>query len=131
MYKKPINKIIDWIEDKGYTLRFSNQDGVDYENKVITLLKNQKNLIFSALHECGHVIYIGKKDSKDFKILDKGYYSAKFTKTNVYKYKKLQDEMNAWEEGYKLAKQLRIRINKEEYDLYAAKNFNSYVKYLK
>ena len=124
MSKRQLDKIHNWIETNGFTLKFSKKDTVDYDEKLITLNKNQKHLIYSALHECGHVINNRKSSIKDCKILEKG------SKTNLFKYKKLQDEINAWEEGYKLAKELKIRINKEKYDSYASMNFNTYVKYL-
>jgi hypothetical protein len=129
MAKRPFDKLLDWIEDNGYTVKFSRSDSVDYDEKVITLIRNNKNLIFSILHECGHIIYNNNKNKVDCRILDKGQFNRKFSRTNLYKYKKLQDEMLAWEEGYKLAKQLRVRINKHDYDAYAAKNFQTYVKY--
>ena len=127
---KKLNKIFKWIDSVGYTTKFSRGDEVDFDEKVISIRRNQKNIIFSVLHECGHIIGDKKFPIKDCKILEKGYYNASFAKTNLYKYKKLQDEMTAWEEGYKLGKSLGIKIKKDEYDIFAAKNFNTYVKYL-
>lgn len=128
--KKAFNKIVKWVKHNGYAIEPSKRDSVDYGQKVLTLNINQKYPIYSILHECGHIINNKKSNIKDSKILEKGYSNARFTKTNIYKYKKLQDESFAWEEGYKLAKRLGIKISKEKYDLYAARYFNTYVKYL-
>lgn len=128
---KPFDKIKSWVEKKGYTLRFGNYDCVDYNEKEVVIYKNKhnpKHLIYSALHECGHVV-IGNRDNYhlDYKSIVKAdSVDGRHYRSNLYKYKKLKEEIDAWEEGYILAKELGIRINKDDYDKYAARNFVTY-----
>lgn len=129
---RDFRKIEKWILKNGYTIRFGIRDLVDYEKKEILLRKNQKNLIYSALHECGHVILCNDKSySKKYKSLLKAeMYDARHYKSNIYKYKKIKEEIEAWEKGLKLAKKLGIKINIDDYEIYASKYIMSYAKYL-
>ena len=122
---KPFNKIKQWIESRGYTLRFGSHDYVDYDKKEVVIfnnLHNTKHLIYSVLHECGHVsIGNHKLYEKNYKsIVRADSIDARHYRSNLYKYKKIKEEIDAWEEGYKIAKKLHIRINKDEYDKYAS-----------
>lgn len=128
---KTFEKIKTWVEGRGYTLRFGSHDYVDYELKEVVIYKNKyntKHLIYSALHECGHIV-IGNRDNYhiDYKSIVKAdSVDGRHYRSNLYKYKKLKEEIDAWEEGYVLSKKLGIIINKDEYDKYAAKNFVTY-----
>ena len=86
-------------------------------------------MIYSLLHECGHIIVSDKKSyNKNYKILNKGYLDGRHTKGLLYKYKQLREEIQAWEKGFKLSKKLGINIKKEDYDKYASICFNTYTK---
>ncbi len=129
---KKFEKIRNWIEDKGYSVRFGSYDCVDYATKEVVIYNNRystKHLIYSALHECGHVV-LGNRDNycRDFKsIIKADSVDGRHYRSNLYKYKKLKEEIDAWEEGYTLSKQLDIKIDKDDYDHYAARNFITYV----
>lgn len=129
---KRIKRIIDWLSEQGYSFRFSISDQVDWETSTVTVYPNpnQEYLLYALLHECGHIA-IGNYDSykKEFKSISIADNDSRHVKSNIYKYKKLKEEMDAWEEGKLLAKELNIRLNKEKYDKYAAKWFMTYVRY--
>lgn len=117
---KSFKKIRKWVYKKGYTLRFSVSDKVDYEKKEITLRRNQSNIIFAALHECGHIV-VDSKDNYhiDYKsIIKADTVDARHYRSNLYRYKKIKEEIEAWEEGFKLSKKLGIKVDKDEYDKY-------------
>lgn len=129
---KKLKKIKNWIENNGYKLKMGNVDQVDYNKFEITINPRQTktNLIFSALHECGHIILSNKISyNKDFKIINYANKDGRVIRGDVYKYKRLREEIEAWEFGYKLANTLDIKIDKDEYDSYAAKCFKSYIKF--
>jgi hypothetical protein len=129
--KKTFGKIESWVEKMGYTLRFGTSDYVDYNKKEVVLYNNQfssKSFIYSALHECGHIIVgNGNNYNRDYKAIVKAdNIDGRHYRSNIYKYKKLKEEIDAWEAGYLLSKKLEIPINKDDYDKYAAKNFVTY-----
>lgn len=131
---KGIKKIKSWINERGYTLCDGRTDYVDYNKREMVLYngdkRSKKHKIYTALHECGHIVIAHRAsyevDYKSIVIADD--IDARHERSNVYKYKKLREEMMAWEEGAKLASKLGIKINKEDYDQYASKYWMSYVK---
>ena len=123
-------KIQTWANSVGFQVKLSNVDCVEIEEKTIYLQSNQtaQHMIYSFLHECGHIQVCKEKGyKKNFKILDDGQFDGRRKRGLYYKYKQLKEEMLAWEYGFKLAKDLGIRLNKENYDKYAAKCFMTYV----
>lgn len=130
--KRKLNKIKTWIESIGYTLRLSNIDQVDYNTKEVSInaCQTDKRKLYSALHECGHIIVSNKRNyNTDFKVLNHACYDGRVMRSDVYKYKQLREEIEAWEHGYVLANKLSIKIDKDEYDKFAAKCFKTYVKF--
>ena len=126
---KDFKKIKKWVKKNNYKVKFSNTDQIDYDSKTISLY-NQKEefLIYSFLHECGHLILVnGSKYKTKYKSILRAEIDARHYRSNLYKYKKLKEEMNAWESGYKLSKKLKLGINKDKYDVYASKNFLTYL----
>ena len=129
---KEFKKITKWVESQGFTVRFSKCDEVNYTDREITLhhSQNKDKMIYSFLHECGHIIVSNKKSyKKNFKIIHKAHIDGRHAKSNLFKYKQLREEIQAWESGFKLSEKLGIKINKEDYDKYASKCFNTYIKY--
>ena len=129
---KRIKRLVNWLSEQGYSFRFSIVDQVDWESDTVTVHPNpnQEHLLYSLLHECGH-IKIGNYDSynKEFKSIAIANWDSRHSRSNIYRYKKLKEEMDAWEEGKNIAKECGIRLNKDRYDKYAAKCFMSYVKF--
>jgi len=130
---KRIKKLVDWLSDQGYSFRFSIDDRVDRETSTVKVYPNpnQQHLLYTLLHECGHVAILSNSTyKKEFKSLSVAEMKDnRHFRSNIYKYKLLKEEMDAWEEGKKLAKKLNIRVNKEKYDAYASKWFMTYVKW--
>lgn len=125
-------KIKNWTNELGFTVHFSNQDYVLFDEKKIFLNPTQTslNLIYAFLHECGHIILSKEKNYKrNFKILDEAFIDGRRMRGQLFKYKQLKEEMIAWERGFELAKELGIKLNKVNYDKYAARCFMTYVKF--
>lgn len=127
---KTFKKIRKWIYKKGYTLRFGINDYVDYEKGEVSLRRNQSNIIFAALHECGHIVVSNKSNyDRNYKsIIKADNVDCRHYRSNLYRYKKIKEEIEAWEEGFKLSKKLGIKVDKDEYDKYASKYLITYTK---
>lgn len=129
---KKLNKIIDWLTKLGFEFKISNTDFVNYTDKIVCIngVQSNKNKVFSLLHECGHILLFNKSSyNEDYKVLYKSRFDGRVSKSNLFRYKKLREEIEAWENGYLLAKKLDIKINKDEYDVYASKCFKTYIKF--
>lgn len=123
-------KIKNWANSVGFEVKLSNVDCVELDEKIIYLQSNQspQHLIYSFLHECGHIKSFKERGyKKNFKILDDVLLDGRRKRGLYFKYKELKGEMLAWEYGFKLSKDLGIKLNKENYDRYAAKCFMTYV----
>jgi hypothetical protein len=141
-----MNKIKDieyWInilkayvsENYGYTISISKKNTVDECNpnkKIITIVDNMtpRNKLYSLLHEIGHIKIFALEDYHgNFGAIAKEDYKPNNRKTNLAHFQKLKEEMFAWEMGIKIADELKIPIDYDEYDNYAAKCYMTYVKY--
>lgn len=128
---KKLKKISDWLSKNGYRLIQSNLDFVDYTNKEVHFCSrlSDKNKIFSILHECGHIVVSKKRNySKMYKAVEKSYFDSRIKRSDLFKYQHIKEEIDAWQRGLKLAKSLNIKIDKDEYEKYAAKCVKTYIQ---
>lgn len=129
---KSLDKLNEWIERRGYTLRSGKVDCIIYSDKVIQInfTKNNKHAIYSLLHECGHLIGFNRASyNREFSNLSASESDKRVRRTNRFKYELLKDEMFAWEAGLKLATRLKIEIDSKDYYNYASKWYMTYVKF--
>jgi hypothetical protein len=141
-----MNKIKDieyWInilkayvsENYGYTISISKKNKVNECNpnkKLITIVDNMtpQNKLYSLLHEIGHIKIFALEDYHgNFGAIAEEDNKPNNRKTNLAHFQKLKEEMFAWEMGIKIADELKIPIDYDEYDNYAAKCYMTYVKY--
>lgn len=125
-----IEKLIHWISEQGFKFKFGRSYEVDWSTRTVTGYRsqNQLHLLYSLLHECGHIlVYNQTSYKKQFKSLFRAERDSRHYKSNIYRYKKLKEELDAWEQGKRLAKKLKIEIDHDDYDQYAAKWFMTYV----
>ena len=127
--------VIDYAEETlGYTV-VEDADCVDScksDSKVIEIysLNGVESRLYALLHECGHALIRknwnkfrtefcahaehdgdGRKESKSFKIST------------------LEEEIEAWKRGWKLAKRLNLSLNKESYSKHKNKYLMTYIKW--
>lgn len=130
---KDFNKINKWIKKKNYELKSGKDDCIYFSERVIQInfTKNELHIIYSLLHECGHLITFNKASySREFSNLAMSRHNKRVCRTNRFKYELLKDEMIAWESGLALAKKLKIKINADDYYAYASKWFMTYVRFV-
>lgn len=124
--QKNLNKLNKWTLKCGYTIYWGAEDMVvPLLNEVH--IKSDKYELYALLHECGHITLFNNKNyGKKYKILTKSESNGNLKKTNLYKYQKMMEEIQAWQKGYKLAKKLKIKVDKKEYFNEAAKWVGTY-----
>ncbi len=101
------------------------------EDRVITEVfrgKVTKGWIFSMLHELGHVILESRHDyaKTHWKLAKSGHQAVDM----VSSVQIMQEELLAWQEGWKLAEKIGIEITQKDYDTFAAKYAMRYMKVL-
>jgi Zn-dependent peptidase ImmA (M78 family) len=125
---RDIKKLEKWLNKKGYTLEKGKSDSIIFDDKIVKINfnKNVEHILFSLLHECGHLVLFKDREYHEefFKL------NTDKKKTNQYFYELLKEELYAWEKGIKLAKKLNIKIDKISYKKYSSKFFLEYVKHV-
>ena len=89
---------------------------------------NKERQCYTIIHELGHLVLYKHKRKKFNKTL--GYQYEKFTKKSmVYKIAEIEEEIVAWRSGYKLAKKLKLKINRDNFELYKSSLITTYLVY--
>lgn len=115
-----IDKLVDWCASKGISVFFKKLIGgvYDYQNKSILICSSsrpEKQLMY-LLHECGHHLINSDEHHERFGM---GYPLMSHPGVNrTFKHKVacIEEEIEAWHRGWKLAKRLKLPIRKEEFD---------------
>lgn len=128
--RKKLKKISKWLENYNYSIYWGDEDCVLPSLSKIYITPGKYEL-YSLLHECGHVKIFSKQNyTKRFGVIEKAEDNGNLKKTNIYKYQKMMEEIEAWEKGWRISKKLGIKINKKEYFKEAAKWVGTYRRFL-
>jgi len=124
--------IVGWCDSRGIEVDFSKQMGGMYfpEDKRIKVsgrLDPEKQ-VFVLLHECGHHL-IGDKEKHERFGMGYSRLSVDPTVTRTFRHKCdiIDEEYEAWHRGVKLARRLKIKIDKERYDKVRAEMIKTYL----
>jgi hypothetical protein len=125
-----INKVTQHIVKLGYKVDIVDKpiDNCDPNRKIITICYKSSPLItlYTLLHETAHAeIFESKSFNSTFGQIAIDIENRR--STNRGHYQKLKEEMVAWETGLNLAKKLKISIDTEHYESYAARCYLAYV----
>ena len=125
---RAVNKVIRFLESRDVEVR-SGRDNVYYPEDEIIIYNAQGNYNgqLYTLHEAGHFL---QSKSRNFTAMNLIYDNADVLHTNYQKFRLLEQEMDAWDRGLKLAKYLKIKIDIIDYRKNAAYFIMQYVKVL-
>lgn len=125
-----MDRLIEFSLQHGWIIEYSNKRKSHYHNNIITLSKHHKPEIqyYICLHEIGHAWML----DCDFTYQDR--YPEMCRKplryaTVTYKIEKVQEEIEAWEVGKKLARSLGLRINKSKFEKIRAEYLTTYMNW--
>jgi hypothetical protein len=109
-----------------------SSDGVYYdENKIITInghLAPEKQL-FVLLHECGHHLIGNRSTHQRYGYGYSAEHSPKIKRTLLHRIDVLDEELEAWHRGQRLAKRLGIRIDLARYNQTRSRYIKTYVQW--
>ena len=127
-------KLSSWAESKGYEVlcKTNIADCIIFEDKEIFINSrcNKENQFYTLLHECGHLITDSKKKMflDEHPIYPSQVLDGRREKSKAYKVCLLSEELSAWREGWRLAKRLKLYVNKRKYHLCMVDAVFSYVE---
>jgi hypothetical protein len=123
--------MVDWCTKKRLMVTFRNQSGAQYERdkKLITVngrLAPEKQL-HVLMHECGHhLIGIPSPEER----FGQGYQqadNADLKRTTLHRIDVLDEELEAWARGLKLAKRLHIAVDIDRYNRTRSEYIKTYL----
>jgi hypothetical protein len=125
-------KVSEWAEEHGYQV----VEGPDEEDacwsdvKQITIYSGQgvENRLYSLLHECGHALI--RSNAKNFEHSYPAHATAELDgrkrRSDKYKVSLIEEEVEAWKRGYRLAKRLGVFIDENNFNKLKTKCLISY-----
>jgi len=129
-----LKKVFSWLNNKGYEVIFHNDsDSVIFSDRKIFIDKrsNLENQLYSILHECGHILQHQNKSifNKSFKYQHVAENDKRKARSYAYRLSVLEEEIDAWKRGKKLAKRLNIKLDEIKFEKYKAKYTMTYVNW--
>lgn len=125
--------VVGWCVARGVTVCFGKRSGGVYDESLRRIVLSahapaRKQLVY-LLHECGHhlVSSSGGEDDR-FKM---GYSapSPDVEHTFVHKLAVLEEEIEAWQRGWRLARRLALSLTRAEFDSIRLECLKSYVQW--
>lgn len=127
-----LESLVSWCSSKKLKVAFVKKVGATYypnskEVLVSSRLSPPRQVAF-LIHECGHHLIGMKEHSERFGM---GYPQTdpEVTKTFHHRVSCLEEEMEAWHRGWKLAGRLGLSISREFFDEVRLECLRSYIKW--
>jgi Zn-dependent peptidase ImmA (M78 family) len=123
---RAVQKVIFYLEYRKVEVR-KGRDNVYYpeDNTIVYNAQgNFTNQLYTLLHEAGHFLQSRSRNFMSMNLV----YSDDALHTNYKKFRLLEQEIDAWDRGLKLAKKLAIKIDIIDYRKNAAYFIMQYVK---
>ncbi len=125
-------KVIAWAENIGYQIveGAEEQDACWSDVKQITIYSSQgiEKRLYSLLHECGHALIRAnwRKFESEYPAHATAEVDARRMKSDKYKISLVEEEVEAWKRGRRLAKRLGVYIDDEKFNKLKTKCLMSY-----
>lgn len=125
-------KVIDWCTTRGIKVDFVKKAAAVYypDSKLVKIASKLKPLrqLAYLLHECGHHLIDSKEDHERFGM---GYPQddPNVKRTFHHRITCLEEELEAWHRGWKLAQRLNLNISREKYDVFRLECLRTYIKW--
>jgi len=125
--------VVDWCNFKGLRVVFGKVCGGTYitGEKVIKLAgrASPEKQLYMLLHECGHHLIGFDGEDERFGM---GYPYAEDPNVNAtfhHRIACLEEEIEAWHRGWKLAKRLHLQLERQTFDKVRLECLRSYIKW--
>ncbi len=103
----------------------------DRETKQITICSRLgiENKLYTLLHECGHALIrenLGRFE-KEYTVQVEAWGDARKMRSARYKVETIEEEIEAWKRGKRLASRLGIKLNEDKFNAHKTECLMSYI----
>lgn len=134
LYIEKISAVVDWCAGRSIEVILAKKANGAYDptSKVITLTARAapEKMLHYLLHECGHHL-IGMEEHHER--FGKGYPRGSQPRAvNNYEHRLacLEEEMEAWHRGWKLARRLQLDVDRSQFDATRIECLRSYTDWV-
>lgn len=132
-FTKRLETIVGWCASKGIEVSFGKKPGGTYHTseKRITIVgrASPEKQVYMLLHECGHHLVGYTEEDERFGM---GYPHLEDSAVNTtfhHKLACLEEEIEAWNRGWRLAKRLGLGLDRGDFDRVRLACLKSYVRW--
>ena len=127
-------EVIGWCNTKGISVSFGKKVGATYDtiDKTICISgrMSPERQLYMLLHECGHHL-IGfdegdERFGKGYPLVEDPVHNATFQ----HRFACFEEEIEAWNRGWRLAKRLGLELPREDFDKVRLECLRSYVRWV-
>ena len=122
--KNQVEEFISFLKRNRFKVVATNHNAFYSGTKRITYDRRQtdEGVLYSLLHEYGHwkLICTGNKYSKKYFSQKKADKDGRSKRSIAYKVDILREEYDAWRIGLEVAKELNLKINRQNYEKHSA-----------
>lgn len=130
-----LKAVVEWCDSRRIKVEFTNLHpaGVYHNDDKIIYINSKQKLekqLFVLLHECGHLLIDDPSETTVFRFRH-GYHekNPKLKRKFIHRCAIVEEELEAWHRGRKLANKLGIEINDLNYDTLKADLVKTYMKW--
>ena len=118
LFGASFNILANWLYDKGYNLHVDTDETNAFyrEDKLICIDSRMgiEKRLYTLIHECGHLLIEDRWSAYAKKYLHAGVRGdGRKMRSAKYRVSIIEEEVEAWEKGYRLAKRLNLYIDEE------------------
>jgi len=128
-----LDRLVNWCASKGISVTFKSKlaGAYDHENKNISICSSAKpeNQFMYLLHECGHFLINSNENHDRFGMGYPFMSHPGVNRTFQHKVACVEEEIEAWHRGWKLAKRLKLTVRKEAFDSLKLACLKTYLKW--
>lgn len=134
VYIDRLASVVGWCEARALRVVFGKRQAGIYDSGakkiIISARASPERQLYYLLHECGHFLVGLQEHHERFTAgYPAGARDPEVKKSFKYKITCLEEELEAWHRGWKLARRLKLNLNRDHWDVVRLECIRSYAEW--
>lgn len=133
LFINKIKTVVNWCSSKNIKVLFGKKPGGTYDTNLRTIFINSRSLpekqLYYLLHECGHHLIGFTEHDERFGMGYPYVDDSDVNSTFQHRLACLEEEIEAWQRGWRLSKRLRLKLKRKDFDVVRLMCLRSYVQW--